>query len=272
MPEGPEIKREADKIAAAMLDKPIEEVYFAHTGLKKFSAALRGSMVETVSSRSKAMLIRFNCDLTLYSHNQLYGRWFVKPRGEFPKTNRSLRVALHGPDMSALLYSASDIAVLTPEQLLEHPYLKNLGPEPLDESLDWQDFAARLNEPKFARRTLGSLFLDQRFIAGIGNYLRSEILFRARLTPARHAGQLTRSEVNRLARATVSITRRAYATGGVTNPATRVNTLKREGAKRSTYRFAVFGRESGSCYECGSKIERVEFSGRRLYLCRRCQQ
>ena len=72
-----------------------------------------------VDTRGKALLIRFEQGLTLYAHNQLYGRWYLNKRGTFPKTGRSLRVALHTETDSALLYSASDIAVLLPEEELD---------------------------------------------------------------------------------------------------------------------------------------------------------
>ena len=271
MPEGPEIKIEADKIAAAICGEVIDDVFFAQDGLKQHERRLRGAKVKQVTARGKAMLIHFDNDLTMYSHNQLYGRWYTRARGEIPHTNRTLRAALHAPTMSALLYSASEIAVLSPQQLEHQAYLKKLGPNPLEENLDWRDFVARLRDEKFARRTLGALYLDQQFIAGIGNYLRSEILFRAALLPDRALRDLTTNEVNRLARATVTITRRAYEKKGITNPAKRVAELKKQGCKRGAYRFAVFARAGKPCYECGQRIKRIEFGGRRLYLCKACQ-
>ena len=48
-------------------------------------------------------------------------------------------------------------------------------------------------EPAFRKRSLGSLYLDQRFLAGNGNYLRSEILWAARLNPERKPAALTES-------------------------------------------------------------------------------
>ena len=42
---------------------------------------------------------------------------------------------------------------------------------------------ARLQHKSFQRRRFTSLLLDQGFLAGLGNYLRSEILFVARVHP-----------------------------------------------------------------------------------------
>ena len=75
-----------------------------------------------METRGKALLTHFSNDLTLYSHNQLYGVWRVVDTGEEPQTTRVLRVKLQTADKTILLYSASDIEMLTPEQLTTHPF------------------------------------------------------------------------------------------------------------------------------------------------------
>jgi endonuclease-8 len=57
---------------------------------------------------------------------------------------------------------------------------------------------------------LGSLYLDQGFLAGIGNYLRSEILFAACLHPAGKPRELAAKTRNRLARQTRKIAQWAF--------------------------------------------------------------
>ena len=53
----------------------------------------------------------------------------------------------------------------------------------------------RLESPLFLRRRTGSLFLDQAFLAGTGNYLRSEILFVSGVHPSRRPCDLAGDEV-----------------------------------------------------------------------------
>ena len=158
MPEGPEIRRAADKIAAKLVDQVIDEVYFGLPRLEPFAGYLRGARVSELETRGKALLIRFDNALTLYSHNQLYGRWFVRARDSYPKTNRSLRVALHTRKSSALLYSASDIAVLDEAGVSSHPFLSKIGPDLLDPDLTKQDLVHRLRDDRFRNRGLGGLY------------------------------------------------------------------------------------------------------------------
>lgn len=89
MPEGPEIRRAADQIEKALLPLPVGEVSFAFDHLKDYEPQFEGARVEKVETKGKAMLIRFNNGYTIYSHNQLYGKWVVRNAYTYPKTNRS---------------------------------------------------------------------------------------------------------------------------------------------------------------------------------------
>ena len=78
MPEGPEIKLAADRIARAIVDQPIHEIFFAFNHLKSYETALAQARVVSVKPRGKALLTRFTNHLSIYSHNQLYGVWYVR--------------------------------------------------------------------------------------------------------------------------------------------------------------------------------------------------
>lgn len=86
MPEGPEIRRAADNLEAAIKGKPLTDVWFAFPQLKSYQSRLIGQHVTHVETRGKALLTHFSNDLTLYSHNQLYGVWRVVDTGEEPQT------------------------------------------------------------------------------------------------------------------------------------------------------------------------------------------
>src|SRR5210317_1309833 len=135
MPEGPEIRLAADRVARVLVDQEIEHVELTLVPLRRFEKRLSGCHVMAIDTRGKAMLTRFDNGLTLYSHNQLYGKWFTTRRSRLPKTGRQLRVGLHTATHSALLYSASDIEVLSERGIARHPFLNRIGPDILDPGL-----------------------------------------------------------------------------------------------------------------------------------------
>lgn len=272
MPEGPEIRRAADRLRRAIEGDVARDVRLTMPAIARFERRLRGRVVESIAPRGKALLTRFEGGLTLYSHNQLYGRWIVSRGDAEPRTRRSLRVLIAGSRATIRLYSASDVAVLDEAGLARHPYLARLGPDLLDVATTPDRVAERLRHPRFAGRSLAALLLDQGFVAGIGNYLRSEMLFVAGLAPGRRPRDLDADERGRLAEAIVRIGRRAYRTGGVTNDPDRAARMRLEGFGFEARRFHVFDRAGLPCHDCGEPVERIEAGSRRLYVCRTCQR
>lgn len=272
MPEGPEIRLAADEVAAALVGRKTTEVFFAFGHLKEFEPLLTGECVISVETRGKAMLTRFANRLNIYSHNQLYGKWLVRAPGDYPDTNRQLRLALHNAHQWALLYSASEIEVLHDSELSAHPFLSKIGPDLLDPDLTVAHVAERYRDKQFRRRRLTTLLLDQHFLAGLGNYLRSEVLYEARIDPALRPVDLSDGQIDALAEATLALTRRSYETRGITTDAELVAELKAAGWPWEHYRWWVFNRDGEPCHRCGTPIVKDEIGGRRLYYCPACQK
>ncbi|MFO0334850.1 MAG: endonuclease VIII [Pseudomonadota bacterium] len=271
MPEGPEILRAAERVARAIAGRVAEEVRFGLPRLARHGAALSGRRIDAVEARGKALLLHFAGGTSVYTHNQLYGVWRVVKPGRAPATSRELRLAIHTREAWALLYSASDIEVLARERLAEHPYLAKLGVELLAPGTTLAQVRAQLDHARFQRRTLAALLLDQGFLAGLGNYLRSEALYVARLAPDAKLGALAPAQKDALARASLELTRQSYRTKGITNDLDRAARLKREGLSFGRYRHHVFDREGEPCWACGTTITRSLGAGRNVFACAGCQ-
>lgn len=271
MPEGPEIWRAADKLNDALANKKIEDLFFSFKELKPFEDKLKGVTVDKIEPRGKAILTCFANGLTMYSHNQLYGKWMIRNRGTVPDNNRQLRVAIHNKEKSAFLYSASQISMLHDDEVPEHDYIKKLGPDVIHPDTSPDDILAQYKDETFANRKLTALLLDQGFVSGIGNYLRSEILFYAGVHPSLKLRECSQDQVHKLADATYKLSRRSYETGGITNDPNIVEALKREGANRREYRHFVYKRTGKFCHKCGTQIEEQKTGGRKVYFCPSCQ-
>jgi endonuclease-8 len=272
MPEGPEIRKAADQVQKALIDKPVLEISFAFEHLQSYEEIFRGAMIHKVETKGKAMLIRFNNGYTIYSHNQLYGKWYVRNAYNYPKTNRQLRLAIHNEKKSALLYSASDIEVLRDEEVPAHPFISKVGPDLLNEHVSVKELMERFKDKRFYRRKWTSLLLDQAFIAGIGNYLRSEILFVGKVHPDRRPMDCSEEQLEKIAEACIELMWRSYTNKGITNDLDLAHKLKAEGAKRYEYRHWVFNREGQPCRIDGTEIIKFRAGSRRCYYCPTCQK
>ena len=271
MPEGPEIKQAADRIAKAIVDQPISQIFFAFEHLKPYEQTLATERVISVRPRGKALLTRFSNQLSIYSHNQLYGVWHIRAAHTYPHTNRQLRLAIHTPKKSALLYSASDIMVLDDAEVAAHPFLHKLGLDVLDDTVTVAQVYDRLTDQRFQRRSFPTLLLDQHFLCGIGNYLRSEILFFAHVYPTKRPVDCSPAQLEQLAIGAITLSRQSYETKGITNDLAIALALKQSGQARRSYRHYVFGRSGQPCYRCGAAIIKDVAGGRRVYYCPICQ-
>jgi endonuclease-8 len=71
----------------------LREVWFAFDDLKRWESRLSGRRIRAVEPRGKAMPVPFSGGVNLYSHNQLYGHWYVTVKGAWLRTNRQLHAA-----------------------------------------------------------------------------------------------------------------------------------------------------------------------------------
>jgi endonuclease VIII len=272
MPEGPEIARSAAEISAAITAHDVRLIEFAFPHLQPHCTEIMGSKVLSVSARGKAMLIQFSCAKTLYSHNQLYGQWAVLAPKEPANPKLQIRVAIHTASAVAVLYSASSIEVWPSAEVHKHPYIAKLGVELLAANTTIADVRRVIEAPLFQKRRLSQLLLDQAFLAGLGNYLRSDILFVARINPGAKLCELNTTQRQALATAALHLCQQSYATGGITNDLTIAKIMRNNGAGFGSYRHWVFDRAGATCHVCATTIVREDISGRAVFYCPQCQK
>ncbi len=96
--------------------------------------------------------------------------------------------------------------------------------------------------------------LDQSVVSGVGNLLADEILWRARLSPRRPAGELSTEETDHLRRAVRAALRDAISGGGA-----------------HAGRLYPHRERGGTCPRCGTPLERATIGGRTTFWCPACQ-
>ena len=271
MPEGPEIQRARDELAEVLEQGKVIKIFFAFDNLKRYQNKLKNNQIIEVNAKGKAILIRFSNGYTIYSHNQLYGKWVISPDGQTPDMKRQLRLSIHLPQGAAFLYSASDITVLKEHEVENHPYLSKLGLELLSATTTKEMVSQRLLMFRKSRRSLMTLLQDQSVLAGIGNYLCCEILHISGLHPETRICDLSEQQLAMIAHNSLQLTRQSYETAGITNLLSRAKKLAKQGIEFEDYRFNVYRRKGLPCYQCGDDIVKDKYSGRMGYCCLGCQ-
>ena len=161
--------------------------------------------------------------------------------------------------------------MLGADQLSGHPYLGRLGPDVLDEAVDAGQLFRRLDGDRYRRRAFVRLLQDQGVLAGMGTYLCCEALHVAGVHPRQRPVDLSPEKLRELAGCCLTLARRSYRTGGITNELRRASQMERAGVAFEDRRFHVYRREGLPCYRCGAPVLRERMGGQSIYFCGRCQ-
>lgn len=213
MPELPEVERARRLAERYLVTRRIvrattkqDPIVYAGVTPRRFARALAGRRVDAVRRRGKHLWFEldrrpwpaFHFGMT--GSFKVYGAAADRPR--FWKvellTDDGTRLAM--PDARRL----GRIRLLNdPEQ---EPPIGELGFDPLLDMPPLNVFALRLSHRK---APIKAVLLDQGFSAGVGNWIADEVLYQARIAPARHACDLNGEEVRRLRSTILRVIRKA---------------------------------------------------------------
>ena len=243
MPELPEAERARQQIERA-LGREIAAVDDADTYVCRphepgeIAAALTGHTLVAAHRRGKFLWVETADGPTLGLHLGMAGRIVVD---EPPAPRHWDRFALEFAGGGRLaLHDRRRLgrAVLQPDH-------SHIGPDAGEVSR--AAFRARVGR---GTAPVKARLLDQGTIAGVGNLLADEVLWRAGLSPLRPAGELTEAELDELRRTLRASIRSAIRKGGV-----------------HTGGFIGHRRRDGECPRCGAALERATVGGRTTYWC-----
>ncbi|MDQ4123621.1 MAG: hypothetical protein M3209_19455 [Acidobacteriota bacterium] len=292
MPEGPEVRRYADLLASNLEEQTLVNLWtrlkIAKAWLAERESEIVGQKILKIRSHGKHLLGYFEGDFYFHSHLMMWGKWLVFQTTP-AEIDRRERARIVTDAATAVLYSAPTFALGQGNPYEQIEILALLGKDILPYTGDFngEAFINRLFAPENLSETIGAALLNQRIVAGIGNYLRAEILFNCRINPWREVGKLTSKEVECLTYTIPHFAILAYKTGGRTvTDDERERLLTEHGLAYQAgsdwgARHYVFRRTNLPCLSCGEKIRQkrqITYADeerektRIIYFCPNCQQ
>ncbi|MEM3660982.1 MAG: hypothetical protein QXU11_11425 [Thermoproteota archaeon] len=173
------------------------------------------------------------------------------------KPMERVRLMLTGNNRRLVVYNAPIVEVGRQSHILERLKLE-LGPDPLSD--EWSEERAYENIRRLQSEKIGVVLLNQSVIAGIGNILRNEILFRANVNPERKVSDLSHEEIIRIIRFSRELSKKFLELK-----------LRGNGIREMLY---VYNRFNGFCTVCGKPIKfyRQKPINRKTFVCGNCQK
>ena len=201
MPEGPEVKNMGQYLNNFFKDNIIKSVKILKgryinkdppCGFHYFTEKLP---LKSISCRTKGKFIYIMLENNIYIFNSLgmSGFWtsdklkhsnveFVTKKGTIYFTDQR--------NFGTLKF------IFTQKEL--ELKLLTIGPDLLNESLNFEDFYKRITLKRNQNKMIAKVLMDQKTISGIGNYLRSEILWHTKMSPFTLVSKLNRNKIKEL--------------------------------------------------------------------------
>ena len=139
-----------------------------------------------------------------------------------------------------------------------------MGPDALDLAARSDAWVKRIRESS-PRRTIKTLLLDQKSIAGVGNIYAAEGIFNAQAHPLTSIKDLSDRQLELIATGVSEAMHYTlkHADGG--------HEVMYGSARGAQSPFAVYGREGLECLRCSTSLVNLQISGRATVYCPQCQ-
>ncbi len=271
MPELPEVETTRRGISAALIARCVTAVMVRERRLRwpvpvDLEQLLMGQLIGDVRRRAKYLLIDLERgslilhlgmsgslrllapETPLLAHDHID---IVLDSGKCLRFNDPRR-------FGCLLWTEND-----PQQ---HPLLRRLAPEPLENDFDGHYLARAAAGRKVA---IKQLIMNSQIVVGVGNIYASEALFHAGIRPGRAARSLSRAEFDKLAAAVKKVLRNAIRAGGTTLR-DYVNADGGPGYFRQ--KLFVYERAGEPCRVCATPVKQLKQGQRSTYYCAKCQR
>lgn len=275
MPELPEVECLTRSVASAISGLKCVEIDFYRDAIRdpipkdKLRDVLVGQKIERVYRRSKYLLMETAAGIGVV-HLGMTGN-LLGFDSKDPTIKHTHVVFTFGKGRKKLSFHYVDprrfgrISALFPDEIDEHEWFRDLGPEPLE--------TVRLSEHLFkaSRKKsspVKSFLMDPNVVVGVGNIYACESLFLAGINPLRKALDLSQSEYALVAAAIKKTLKKAIAAGGTT-----FRDFKNSDGSAGYFvvDLNVYDRSKKPCLKCGNPVNMERISGRSTFFCPFCQ-
>ena len=226
------------------------------------AARIDGAVAERFEAWGKHEFAWFAGGDVLHVHLGLIGKWRRTPSPPSVPIGE-IRLRLVGETHTWDLSGPAICALVTPADV--DVRVSKLGPDPLRPDASVDRFVARVRR---SGAPIGSLFLDQSVIAGVGNVYRAEVLWTFGIHPARPGRSLSEDELRAMwdwlvAQLKVGVRRNRIVTVDTAELGKPIHAVRRgEGV-------AVYHQEA--CRRCGGPMATLSVANRRIEACPVCQ-
>lgn len=255
IPEGVEVKISSELIGPIVQGRKIESVLVTPNsryagklpeGMVAFLTTTKDNanpvLVDSVKTKGKLMYWTFSNGWYMLCTFGMSGQW-SESAGNHPCLMVSHTNSKDSSDEKDIFFNDprhfGTIKFSNNQKDLKNK-LNELGWDPLQEDISmWLKFLTRTIQN--SDKPIGQLLMDQSIFAGVGNYIRAEALYLAKISPWRKGNKLSATEISNLCNSLVEVMKDSYSYQGAT-----IHTYKDSYGNEGRYSscFKVYGQKT----------------------------
>jgi len=245
MPEGPEVKTTVDFLKSYEGKKLTKLTVLSGRYTKKPIVNMNNPSwklplnLETVNCKGKFIYFCFQGEVLFFNTLGMTGMWSnnVSNHSRIKLEFEGESVPLFYNDMR----NFGTFKISLSKKDLDKK-LQSLGPDFLKDGWGPETFFNLLK--KKPNKTITEFLMNQKNVCGIGNYLKAECLYAAKISPHRFCAHITTTESDKLFHACRRIIQLSYKTGGAT-----IQNYRKPNGEKGLYsqRFAVYNQKTSPC-------------------------
>lgn len=277
MPELPEVETVRSQLQPQLAGRRILQSWarlprITQPSIETFISATQGQTILEARRRAKQLYFPLESGANLLIHLGMTGRLHVESAAqdfEEASLHKHIHAVLRLDNGQQLVFTdPRTFGALAIAENLD--FLKNYGPEPLDEDFDEAAIIHALSRRSIK---IKAALLDQKIVAGLGNIYADEVCYLAGVHPATPANIVPQEKLQIIVSQMRPVLQRAIQARGAT--------LKDGGYQDTFGEFGafipdVYGRTGQSCNACQTPIERGTLgtgkSARSYHFCPQCQK
>lgn len=279
MSEGPEIYRLAgalhEEFAGSKIVAVDSRLKKARAWIEEHPGLIEGKEIRRIFSAGKNLIWSLDNNVYFHIHLLMFGKimtYSLRHRVEYERTTRALIVT---SARQAVLINVQLFSIGQGDPFEQIPALQAIGPDICATPFNRDLFLERLNRPNNLNEEVAPVLLDQTVAAGIGNYLKSDILFECGINPWKHVGQLSSENLECLVKTVPAVAQRTLRNKGQTvTDEVMARITEEKGTPNWWHRHWVFRHTNRPCKICGTPIKQKRQgpgTGRVTFYCPNCQ-
>ncbi|MBU7010335.1 MAG: hypothetical protein HXS46_06555 [Theionarchaea archaeon] len=231
---------------------------------EEFQKTIVGKKVLSVKAKGKWFVISLGAHMIFFNPGMGAYILYYTSDSTLPEKYQIKIECSNGTGITFRVWWFCYLHVMPTEKVNDHKMTAQLGVTSLDESFTLEYFFELLHKK---RGYIKSFLLNQKNVAGIGNFYIHDILFNAGIHPLRKIPSLTSEEIEVLYHSMRSLLQKSVELGGSKYEKDFYGNYGGFDAKKH---FKV-GYNEGDCPVCRTQIQKIKTGSTSSYVCPQCQ-